>query len=1118
MRCPSCAIEYEADTRFCSACGSTLRSACASCHEVLPVGARFCPACGRAVVGAVPRAGFGTPDTYTPRRLAEKILTSRSALEGERKQITVLFADLKSSMELIADRGEEQARQLLDEVLERMIEAVHHYEGTVNQIMGDGIMALFGAPVAHEDHAIRACYAALRMQESTQRWAEMARRELGIAVAIRIGLNSGDVVVRTINNDLHMDYSAVGMATHLAARLEQMALPGTTLLSADTHALVAGLAATRPLGPVVVRGFAESVEVYELVGAGPLPSQFHRAAARGFTRFVGRESEVEVLQRAAVETHQGHGRVVAIVGEAGVGKSRLLWEFTQSLEREGWLVLEARGLSHQRSSAYHPIVGLLRQYFNSEPSDDAATVRERVVSRLLALDAALASSAMALQAVLDVPVEDPTWNQLDPVERRQQIIGGVRRLLLRESQVRPVVVVVDDLHWIDSESLAVLDTVVDSLRGRRVLLLLGARPQHEFPWGGHSHCEKLRLEPLSTASVAQLLDALLGDAPSLGDLRRLLVTSTAGNPFFLEESVAMLAADGVLAGDRGRYKLARVPTSIRIPATVRAVLAARIDTLLPEDKRLLETAAVIGKEVEFELLRAIADVNPDDLHSGLARLQAAEFLHEARLFPELTYVFKHPLTHEVAYGGLVQHRRRTIHARVAARLEQLDAERFEERVGTLAYHAFHGGLWEKAVTWLRQAGAKAAMRSASTEAVVRFEQALEAIAHLPPTRANQERAIDLRFELRNPLFLLAEFPRALEVLSEAERLAESLGEPERLGRACAYMANTHFMLGNIEQGISLAERALSVGNKLGDSALLAFSWCHLGQLHYVKGEHGATVAAMAKCLEQLASTAAGRRRTIASLYRAVAYCFLALAQADRGRFDESLTAGKHCLEIANETGAPFYRALAAWALGHAHLERGNVDDAVEMLSRARTDCDHADIRSIRPWVTTDLGSARLLRGETDEAIAILTDAVTQASSFHLFSEQSLRLARLGEAFLQAGRMDEAMAEAGRALEHATRHGEQGFLAWVTRLQGAVGAARGDVDAARRGYEQAIALAGALEMRPLMARCHLDLAMISARIGDEANAERASRTARTMFREMKMQSWLDRAEAVGRNRL
>jgi class 3 adenylate cyclase len=499
MQCPRCQHENREGRRFCAECGASLALTCPSCGFSNEPGEKFCGGCGASLgasAGTAAGSRFSSPQSYIPKHLAEKILTSKAALEGERKQVTVLFADLKGSMELLADRDPEEARKLLDPVLERMMEAVHRYEGTVNQVMGDGIMALFGAPLAHEDHAVRACYAALDMQVAIRRYAEEMWRDHGIRAQIRVGLNSGEVVVRAIGSDLRVDYSAVGQTTHLAARMEQLATPGTVLLTANTLKLAEGYVAVKPLGPVPIKGVEEAVDVYEMTGAGPLRSRLHAAAARGLTRFVGRESELEQLRQALGGAAGGHGQVVAIMGEPGVGKSRLVWEVTHSHRVHGWLVLQAASVSYGKGTSYLPVVDLLKAYFAVEDRDGPRAVREKMTGKLLTLDRALESNLPALLALLDVPSDDPQWTALDPPTRRRRTLDAVRRLLLRESQAQPLLVVIEDLHWIDSETQALLDGLVESLPATRLMLLVNYRPEYHHPWGNRTYYTQLRLDPL----------------------------------------------------------------------------------------------------------------------------------------------------------------------------------------------------------------------------------------------------------------------------------------------------------------------------------------------------------------------------------------------------------------------------------------------------------------------------------------------------------------------------------------------------------------------------------------------------------------------------------------------
>ena len=521
------------------------------------------------------------PLAYTPPYLAEKILTSRSALEGERKQVTVLFADLKGSMELLADRDPEEARQLLDPVLERMMAAVHQYEGTVNQVMGDGIMALFGAPLAHEDHAVRACYAALRMQAAVQAYATEVQRTHGVPLHMRVGLNAGEVVVRSIGSDLHMDYTAVGQTTHLAARMEQMAMPGAILITPAVLGLVEGFVQVKALGALPVRGLRDPLEVYEVTGAGMVRSRLQAAAARGLTRFVGRQPELAALQQALAQASAAHGQVVALVGEAGVGKSRLVYEVVHSHRTHGWRVLESASVSYGKATPYFPVIDLLKRYCHVDDGDDVRTIRAKVTGQVLTLDETLQETLPALLALLNAVPEDSPFLHLDPTQRRQRMLDACKRVLLRESQVQPLLLVFEDLHWIDTETQALLNSLVESLPTTCLLLLVNYRPEYQHGWGSKTYYTQLRLDPLPPASAEAFLTALLGDDPGLVPLKQLLIARTEGNPFFLEESVRTLVETGMLVGQPGAYRLAQALQTLQVPATVQAVLAARIDRLSP---------------------------------------------------------------------------------------------------------------------------------------------------------------------------------------------------------------------------------------------------------------------------------------------------------------------------------------------------------------------------------------------------------------------------------------------------------------------------------------------------------------------------------------------------------
>jgi class 3 adenylate cyclase len=515
MHCPRCQHENREGARFCAACGSSFASQCPACGSAPPPGATFCDHCGTPLTKTTTSAVLPPlalrpqiPQAYTPAYLAEKILLSKSALEGERKQVTVLFADLKGSTELIRDLDPEVAQTLLDPALQHMMDAVHRYEGTVNQVLGDGIMALFGAPVAHEDHAVRACYAALAMQTALRRYAEEVRRSHGLEMQARVGLNSGAVVVRAISNDLHVDYSAVGQTTHLAARMEQMAMPGSILMTPAVLGLVEGFVQVKALGAMPVRGLRDPVEVYEVTGAGVVRSRLQAAAARGLTRFVGRQPELETLQQALAQAQAGHGQVAALVGEAGVGKSRLVYEVVHSHRTQGWLVLESASVSYGKATPYFPVVDLLKRYCHVEERDDPRTIRAKVTGQVLTLDEALQETIPPLLALLDALPTDSPFLRLDPPQRRQRTLEALKRVLLRESQAQPLLLVFEDLHWIDSETQAVLDRLIDGLPMARLLLLVNYRPEYQHGWGSKTYYTQLRLDPLPPVSANELLQVL----------------------------------------------------------------------------------------------------------------------------------------------------------------------------------------------------------------------------------------------------------------------------------------------------------------------------------------------------------------------------------------------------------------------------------------------------------------------------------------------------------------------------------------------------------------------------------------------------------------------------------
>jgi len=1113
MTCPRCQHENPGEAHFCLKCGTGLTLACAKCNTELPPGAAFCFACGQPVTAAPGGQRFTSPDAYTPRHLAEKILTSKSALEGERKQVTVLFADLKGSMELLADRDPEEARKLLDPVLERMMQAVHRYEGTVNQVMGDGIMALFGAPLAHEDHAVRACYAALRMQESVKKYAEEVRRSHAAVVKIRVGLNSGEVVVRAIGSDLRMDYTAVGQTTHLAARMEQLADPGAIVITPETLALAEGYVEVKSLGPVPIKGLADPVEAYEVTGAGPVRTRLQAATRRGPTRFVGRDAELEQLRRVQQLASDGHGQVTAIVGEAGVGKSRLVYELTHSHRLQGWLVLEAASVSYGKATSYLPVIDLLKGYFKIQDRDDLREIREKVTGKLLTLDRGLEPALPALLALLDVPVDDATWQTLDPGQRRQRMLDAVRRLLLREAREQPLLLIFEDLHWIDGETQALLDGLVESLGSARLLLLVNYRLEYQHAWGSKTAYSQMRLDALPAESAAELLEALLGDDPGLAPLKQLLVKR--GNPFFLEETVRTLVETEELVGDRGRYRLTHPVQAIQIPPTVQVMLAARIDRLLPEDKRLLQVASVVGKDVPCALLQAITDLPDDALWRGLDRLQAAEFLFEIGLYPDREYTFKHALTHEVAYGGLLQGRRRELHARIVGAIETLHRDHLSEQIERLAHHALRGESGEKAVHYLRQAGLKAAARSALPDARVWFDQALGALEALPESPSMLEQAFDIRLELGPVLNQLGEIRRVLERLCEAETLAERLNDDRRRGRVCGFMTLTHSLLGDSDEALVTGTRALEIAGRLGDLRLRIWTTSILEQAHYYRGEYERVVALATDNLAALPADWGYEhfgRFAPPSVWDRV---LLVRSLAELGRFAEAAEYEAEAIRLAEPMQHAYTVGMAHWTAGMLHLVKGDWAKARSPIEHGIAVLRTGNVVLVLPIAIASFAWVLAQLGEASEALKRLRESEQLGEPLAARGFGGIRdwaYYALGRACLLLARLDEARRLGDRAIESSPRH--PGLAAHALHLLGDIATHpdRFDAEGGEAQYRQALALAEPRGMRPLVAHSHLGLGKLYRRTGKRLEAQEHLTTATTMYREMDMRFWLEQAEA------
>jgi tetratricopeptide (TPR) repeat protein len=767
--------------------------------------------------------------------------------------------------------------------------------------------------------------------------------------------------------------------------------------------------------------------------------------------------------------------------------------------------------------AYLPVIDLLKTYFRIEGRDDTRMIQEKVTGKILSLDRALEPSLPALLSLLAVRVADDAEEQLDPPQRRQQTLDGVKRLLLQESRVQPLLMLFEDLHWIDNETQALLDGLVESLPTARLLLLVNYRPEYQHAWGSKTYYQQLRIDALPPESAEDLLTVLLGRDASVEPLKRTLIERTEGNPLFLEESVRTLIETRTLIGERGAYRLAQDVKAIQVPDTVQAILAARIDRLAPEDKRLLQTASVIGKDVPFGLLRAVAELSEEDLRRGLAHLQATEFLYEARLFPDLEYTFKHALTHEVALGNMVQDRQRALHAQIAEAIERLHAGRLEEQIEQLAHHAFKGEVWESAVRYLWQAGTTAAARSALQESASLFERALSALQHLPENRTTLEHGFDIRMELRDAVWNQGDYPRTLACQGEAERLAERLGDDRRRGQLCRIRVNLHNLRGELDDAVEVGTRALEIARTLGDRELRTWTTSTLAQTYFFRGEYLRAIELAKTNLSLVPPASSPGRSGVPLSVRDRAWLVTCLAQL--GQFAEATAPAQAAIQIAEATHRPLAIVWAHRAAGNVQVAKGSwatarllFEHAIEVAREGQLGLDLPGLLAVSALVLACLGESGNAMSRAQDAERLLDRLRARlrwAGVFYLY---------VGMSYLRLGRLDAVERVLPCVLEAAQHY------AWiqpgVLHLQGEV-AAHSDRLRPEEGedrYYRALAMAEARGMRPLVAHCHLGLGKLYRQTGQSEQAREHLATAVAMYREMGMRFYLEQAEMATTERV
>jgi class 3 adenylate cyclase/tetratricopeptide (TPR) repeat protein len=1083
----------------------------AGAAEVLPPSS---PLSTSALTAAPPLAHERAPLAYTPKHLAEKILTSRSALEGERKQVTVLFADMAGFTTLAEQLDPEVVHEIINRCFEGITAEVHRFEGTINQYTGDGVMALFGAPLAHEDSPHRAVHAALGIQRAIRDAAQALQAERGLSLQMRIGINTGLVVVGKIGDDLRMDYTAVGDTTNLAARLQQIAQPGSVVISAATHQHVAGFFDTRDLGEMPVKGRAP-VHAFEVLRPRSRRTRFDVAVERGLTPLVGRERELATLHERFREVKAGRGQVVGIAGEAGLGKSRLVLEFRRGLAQTSEAVtwLEGHCISFGQASPFLPLIELLRENFQIDEFDGEPEIIAKVEQGMRRMGD-LEAYIPAIRYLLSVDPGDPAFAALEGTVRRRHLFAALRALSLRGAQLRPLVLVVEDLHWVDTSSEEVLNAMLDAVAGVPLLLLVTYRIGYTPPFGSRSFYTTLTLHSFSEAETVAMAGHVLGTAQFPPELQITLMAKAEGVPLFIEEVTKTLLDLGVLQREHGTYRLVKDLSEVSVPDTIQGIIMARLDRLGDDGKRTVQLASVIGRQFLVRLLARVAGLS-ERLDGLLRELQALEIIYEQGLVPEPAYIFKHAVIQDVAYQSLLLQRRKVLHRAVGEAIEELYQGRLGEHHTELAHHFTQGEVWEKALAYCRQAGEKALAQSAHREAVGYFEQALSALPHLGEQQDTRAQAIDLRLALSVALLPFSDFGRVLAYVREAETIAAALDDPRRLGQVLLFLSNHYYFMGVYDQAIAAAQRALALATARGDAVLHGLAHRFLGFAYHAQGDYRRAIDCHRQTITSLGDARRHERFGQITLPAVTARAFRAWCHAELGLFAEGSVLGDEGLRIAEAVAHPGSLLLVLWGVGLLALRRGDVPRALPVLERARGICQEADLPIFFPWVATALGAAYTLAGRLADAQPLLTQALEQSMATSAAAFQTLGRLALGEAQLRAGCLEEAHALAEGALAHARARQERGNQAYALRLLGEIAAhcAPPDVDEAAAHYCQALALADELGMRPLQAHCHRGLGTLYTAIGQREQARAELSTAVEMYRGMEMTFWLPETEAA-----
>ena len=1042
MICPKCRFENPEGSNFCLKCGGKLEMQCPQCGNALPSVAMFCNQCGHNLkkIEEGPPVDYSEPQSYTPKFLADKILTTRSSIEGERKLVTVLFADVANYTSISEKLDPEEVHQMMDGCFKILMDEIHKYEGTINQFTGDGVMALFGAPVAHEDHAQRSCYAALSIQKLISEYGEKTTNDLGIDFQMRIGINSGPVVVGAIGDDLRMDYTAIGDTTNLASRMESLAEPGAVFVSEAAYKLAEDFFEFKSLNKIQIKGKGKPQKVYELIRPGAVETRLEASAAKGLTKFVGRKNSLTALKESLEETEGGAGQVVGIVGEAGVGKSRLLLEFSNILNQRGHAYLEGRCLHYGGSMSYLPFLDILRSYFELKEGERELVIKQKMAEKIAGLDKELENDLPPIMELLSLKLENEAFIKLGAQQKRERTFEAVRNLFIRLSQEMTLILAVEDMHWIDKTSEELLDYLIGRLAGTNILLILLYRPEYTHQWGSKSYYSKIGLNQLTTQSSAELVQAILEKGEVSPEIRELILNRTSGNPLYMEELTHSLLENGFIQKKNQMFVFRGKASEIQVPDTIQGIIASRMDRLEDNLKRTMQFASVIGRDFAFRILQAITGLR-EELKANLLNLQGLEFIYEKSLFPELEYIFKHALTQEVAYSSVLHKRRKEIHEKIGQAIENIYAERLEEFYEMLAYHFVQGEVWDRAVIYLRKAGEQAMKKSAYVEAMAHLRKGLELLKKLPETDKRNELELALQFDLAASLIVPEGWisPGVEQAYVRSYELCQQVGETSKLIPVLQGLRRLYALRGDQGDGqraLELGDQLLALAQRRNDAALLQEAHWALGQTFFYLGE----LIPVRSHLEQSSSfytpqSLHSQASRDAAGTQIACLSFMGWTLWALGHPDQALETCNEAVSLAQELLHPFTLGFSLFMMAQLNQYMRKVQ---ETLERAEALIALSNEHGFSLWLEngTPLRAwALVMQGHSENGIVQMRQVIANKPSGVHTAAWPILYALLVETYWAAGLVKEGLDLVTEALALVEKTGFRFYEAELIRLQG-----------------------------------------------------------------------------------